>query len=148
MRGRIDIPDLAFALFLIAVGGLALVLIGELRIGTASVMGPGYVPFGLAGLIALFGVGLAIRALLAGRDPFPQVHWRALTLISGSLLAFMLIYPRAGLVAASLAAMICAGFASSEVRLVENAIFAVALTVFAVLLFVQALGLPLQVWPG
>jgi Tripartite tricarboxylate transporter TctB family len=148
VRARIDIPDLAFALFLIAVGGLAFVLVGELRSGTGSSMGPGYVPRGLAGLVILFGVGLGIRALASARDPFPEIDWRALALISGALLSFMLVYPRAGLVAGSLAAMICAGFASSEVRPIENAIFAVALTIFAVLLFVQALGLPLQVWPG
>ena len=44
--------------------------------------------------------------------------------------------------------MICAGLAAYDVRLRENALLAVALAVFAVLLFVTALGLPIPVWPA
>ena len=48
MGRRVDIPDLAFAGFLLALGGLAFHLAGELQIGRAGEMGPGYVPRGLA----------------------------------------------------------------------------------------------------
>ena len=43
--------------------------------------------------------------------------------------------------------MVCAGFAAYDVRLRENAVLALALAVFAVLLFVTVLGLPIPVWP-
>ena len=52
-----------------------------------------------------------------------------------------------GLAITSVIVVLAAGFASYDVRLKENAILALALAVFAVLLFVTALGLPIPVWP-
>ncbi len=43
--------------------------------------------------------------------------------------------------------MICAGFAAYDVRLRENAMLGVGLAVFAVVLFVTVLGLPIPIWP-
>ena len=47
----------------------------------------------------------------------------------------------------SFVVVICAGFAAYDVRLRENAILALALAIFAVVLFVTVLGLPIAVWP-
>ena len=47
----------------------------------------------------------------------------------------------------SIAVVVCAGLAAYDVRWRENAVLAVALAAFAVLLFVTALGLPIRVWP-
>ena len=51
MTLRVNIPDLAFAAFLVALGALAFALASELTVGTAAAMGPGYVPRGLAGIL-------------------------------------------------------------------------------------------------
>jgi hypothetical protein len=51
MVTRLNVPDLAFAAFLVALGALAFALAGELSIGSAAAMGPGYVPRGLALII-------------------------------------------------------------------------------------------------
>ena len=51
-----------------------------------------------------------------------------------------------GLAITSFAVVICAGFAAYDVRLRENAVLAVALAVFAVLLFIKVLGLPVAIW--
>ena len=56
MGSRINVPDLAFGVLLIAVGAIAWVLVADLPVGTATSMGPGYVPRGLALMIAAFGV--------------------------------------------------------------------------------------------
>ena len=53
----------------------------------------------------------------------------------------------ARVVAAAAVVVLAAGFAAYDVRLRENAILALALAIFAVLLFVTALGLPIPVWP-
>jgi hypothetical protein len=136
MRSRIDLPDLAFGLFLIALGATALIATADLSIGRAGDMGPGYVPRWLALAIALFGVALAVRAVLARRVAFPAVELRPLLLIS-----------TAGLAIASVATIVCAGFAASDTRPVENILFAVAMTAFAIVLFVVALGMPVAIWP-
>jgi hypothetical protein len=147
MQLRINIPDLAFAVFLVALGALAFGLAGSLSVGTAAAMGPGYVPRGLAILIMIYGLALGGRAMFAGAVAFPSTEWRPLFLILGSVAVFAVLLPIAGLAITSFALVICAGFAAYDVRVRENAIAAVTLAAFAVVLFVVALGLPIPVWP-
>ena len=147
MQLRINIPDLAFAVFLVALGALAFGLAGSLSVGTAAAMGPGYVPRGLAILIMVYGLVLGGRAMFAGAVAFPSIEWRPLFLILGSVAVFAVLLPIAGLAITSFALVICAGFAAYDVRVRENAIAAVTLAAFAVVLFVVALGLPIPVWP-
>ena len=147
MTSRLNVPDLAFAAFLVALGALACALAGELTMGSAAAMGPGYVPRGLAILIMIYGAVLGLRALFSGRQPFPAIAWRPLLLVSAAVVLFALLLPRLGLAITSLAVVLTAGVAAYDARLRENALLAVALAIFAVLLFVSVLGLPIRVWP-
>lgn len=147
MRPRVDFPDLAFAGFLIGLGGLALHLSGELQVGRAGAMGPGYVPRGLALIVILMGLGMGLRAAFAGSRPFPEVALRPLVLIGAAVALFGLLLPRAGLALTSVAVVLCAGFAAADVRLRENVVLAAGLSAFAVALFVFGLRLPLRIWP-
>ena len=147
MRSRVSLPDLAFGLFLIAIGAAALIATADLSIGRAGDMGPGYVPRWLALAIMLFGAALSARAMLARRVAFPAIELRPLLLISAALGLFALLLPTAGLAVASVATIICAGFAASDTRPIENILFALAMTAFAVVLFVVALGMPVAIWP-
>jgi hypothetical protein len=147
MRIHINLPDLAFAAFLVALGALAFWLAGDLGVGSAGAMGPGYVPRGLALIIMLYGGVLAARALLAGRRAFPTVPLRPLVLILASVALFALALPVAGLAITSVAVVICAGLAAADLRWRELGVVALALALFAVVLFVRLLGLPIRVWP-
>ena len=147
MRARINIPDLAFAAFLIALGALAFALASPLSVGTAAAMGPGYVPRGLAILIMIYGFVLGLRAMFSGAVAFPGVEMRPLLLLLGSVSLFAVILPIAGLAITSFALVLCAGYAAYDVRQRENAIAALILAAFAVVLFVVALSLPIPVWP-
>lgn len=147
MGFRTNIPDLAFAVFLVALGAIALVLGNELTVGTAGSMGPGFVPRALAILIVAMGLGMGARALLAIRQPFPAIAFRPLLLIGASVALFALLLPRIGLALTSLAVVVCAGFAAADVRFRENGLLAIGLAAFAVALFVYGLGLPIRAWP-
>ena len=147
MPSRINIPDFAFAAFLIGLGALAFSLAGELTIGTAASMGPGYVPRGLAILIMIFGLLMGGRAVFAGWAAFPAVALRPLLLVSAAVALFAILLPLAGLAVTSAAVVLCAGLAAYDARPHENVLLAIGLSVFAVLLFVVGLGLPLRIWP-
>ena len=147
MTLRLNVPDLAFAAFLVAIGALAFALAGELTVGTAAAMGPGYVPRGLALIIMVYGIVLGVRAALSGRQSFPKIASRPLLLLSASVALFAILLPLAGLALSSVAVVICAGYAAYDVRVRENAVLGVALAAFAVVLFVTVLGLPIPVWP-
>ena len=147
MTLRVNIPDLAFAAFLVALGALAFALASELTVGTAAAMGPGYVPRGLAGIIMIYGVVLGARAAFAGQQPLPEMGWRPLLMLSAAVALFAVLLPLGGLAVTSLLVVICSGFAAYDVKLRENALLGLALAIFAVLLFVIVLGLPIPVWP-
>jgi hypothetical protein len=147
MPTRINVPDLAFALFLIALGALFYVLSGELRMGRAGAMGPGYVPRGLSMIIIVYGAVMGAYALAEASQPFPEVAFRPLLFILGAVALFALALPRLGLALTSVIVVLCAGLASHDVRLRENAMLAVGMAAFAVALFVTALGLPIPAWP-
>ena len=147
MSARVNVPDLAYAAFLVATGAFAFALTGDLAIGTAASRGPGYVPRGLALVIMVYGLVLGARAALAGRQAFPGIALRPLILICGSVALFAVLLPLAGLALTSLAVVLCAGYAAYDVRVKENAVLAVALAAFAVVLFIAVLGLPISIWP-
>jgi hypothetical protein len=146
MTSRLNIPDLCFAVFLVALGALAFSLASQLSIGTAAAMGPGYVPRGLSILIMIYGLVLGVRAFFSGRQAFPEIAFRPIILVSASVALFAILLPVVGLAITSFVTVICAGIAAYDVRLRENAVVAVALAVFAVLLFVKVLGLPVAIW--
>jgi len=147
MTFRLNVPDLAFGVFLVALGALAYALAGDLTVGTAASMGPGYVPRGLALIIMVYGIVLGLRAAFTGHQPLPPIAWRPLLLIAVSVALFGILLPMMGLAITSVVVVLAAGFAAYDVRLRENAVLALALAIFAVLLFVTALGLPIPVWP-
>ncbi|GGE71516.1 tripartite tricarboxylate transporter TctB family protein [Niveispirillum cyanobacteriorum] len=137
------------------VGGIALILlsllafsqIGDLKFGTASRMGPGYFPTLLAGLTGLMGVIIAGRSLVLDGPALDQLHWRQALPILGAILAFGLAIRPLGLVIASALLFGIAAFASSDTKWRELLVVSAALILFAVGLFVLALGLPFPLWP-
>ena len=147
MTRRINIPDLAFALFLIALGGVAYALAAELPVGSATSMGPGYVPRGLALLIVLCGLVQGARAVVAERTPLPAVAIRPLLMVAAAVALFAILLRFAGLAVTSFVVVLAAGFAASDARWREGALLALGLAIFSVALFVLALGLPIPIWP-
>ena len=147
MNLRVNAPDLAFAVFLIALGALAFSLASQLSMGSAAAMGPGYVPRGLSVIIMIYGAVLGARALFSGQLPFPAVELRPLLLLSAAVVLFAILLPVVGLALTSVVIVVCAGYAAYDVRMRENAIAALALAAFASILFVSVLGLPIKVLP-
>jgi len=144
---RVNAPDLAFAVFLVALGALAFSLASQLTMGSAAAMGPGYVPRGLAVIIMIYGAVLGARALFSGALPFPSIELRPLLLLLAAVALFAVLLPVAGLAVTSFVIVLCAGYAAYDVRLRENAVAALALASFASILFVSVLGLPIKVLP-
>lgn len=136
-------------------GGIALVLlavlafsqIGELKIGTASRMGPGYFPTLLAGLTGLMGLIIAGRSFTNDGPALDRLHWREGLPLLGAIVAFGLAIRPLGLVIAAILLFGISAFAASDTKWRELVIVSAALILFAVGLFVLALGLPFPLWP-
>jgi hypothetical protein len=148
LKLRVNLHDVLFGIFLIVAAGAAMFVTRHLTIGTAANMGPGYMPLAVALIILGFGVFLVGRGLLAGHEQgIDTVQLRPILAILISVGAFALLAERAGLVAASFASILIAGFGGREFRIVESILFACVLTACAALLFVRVLDLPLPLWP-
>lgn len=144
---RIDLQDLLFGLFLVGVAAFTTVATWTLRVGTAANMGPGYMPRAIATLVCAFGLFFVIRGLLSPFQGITRPQPRAVIFILASVGAFALLVTTAGLMIASIVTIVIAGFASRETRVVETVLFGGAMAVGSVLLFVEALKLPVPIWP-
>lgn len=139
--------DLVGGIALIALAALAFSQIGDLRIGTASRMGPGYFPTVLAGLTGLVGLALAVRSLVLDGHGLESLNLRHGLPLLGAILVFGLAIRPLGLVLASALLFLVSAFASPELKWRETLVASVVLIGLAVLLFVVLLDLPFPVWP-
>ena len=146
-RFRIDLQDLLFGLFLVAVATGTLVATRNLTVGHAADMGPGYMPRVVAFALMGFGLFFTGRGLWRMRVGIAPVQLRPLLAIVASVGVFALTAERLGLAIASVVTVILASLATREGRLVETIAFAILLSGAAVLLFVKLLGLPIPIWP-
>lgn len=146
-RQRGNAPDIAFGAFLVFLAVVALWETWGLSVGSAADMGPGYVPRALAWILMGFGLAFAISGVRAAHRALPRFDFRSFFMVLLSLAVFAVLLPKGGLALATFTTLACSTFAVSGFRWRESLLFAILITAFTVLLFVNGLGLPLAVWP-
>ncbi len=117
--------------------------------GDATNMAAGYFPAVLGCLLA--GVGLlliarSVKSVAAGDGPVvlaPRPFF-----VLPAVVAFALLFERAGLVVASLALLVIAAFAARGLTVRQFLVVTAVLVALVFLIFVWGLGLPVKVWPG
>lgn len=125
--------------------GLAFAL-GSLAydIGTPLQMGPGYMPLALGGLLVALGLAIVVKGFIAGEgEPIGGVDWRALILITASLLFFAITVRGLGVALSLFGATVLAALARSTTGIVEALVIAAGLTALSILIFIVALQLRL-----
>jgi len=135
--------DFGSGLLFLVLGGVCVVIARNYPMGSAQSMGPGYFPTMLGSLLALNGAALVIRSFLRSGPGFPEISWRGILLTMAAIVLFGLLLKTAGLPIAVMALVVISACASAQFRLWPPLALAVALSVFCVLIFVQALGLPI-----
>ena len=157
-RGLIRAPrSLVGGLALLAIAALALYLTGDLSQGTLRAMGPAMLPRWLAIAVGLSGIALVAVAFLASGDRIERTGLRGPFFVVLAILTFAVTIrpftfagittPGLGLLFAGPLAILIGGFATPEVRLRELVILALSLTPFCMLLFGDALGLAIPMFP-
>lgn len=146
---RIKSPqDLGAAILILAIGLAGLYFSNDLRMGTASRMGPGYFPQLLSWCIVALGVLIGAKSFTIEGPPIERFQWRPITLLVISSLIFGYAIEEIGLAAASVVALLIAPYARRGASFREALILSVVLTAFAIIVFVWALGQPLPLWGG
>lgn len=139
--------DLAGGLVLIALAALALWMSSGLAAGTMRNMGPGMVPRGIAGILAILGVILTVGAFITRGEQLSRWTLRGILFIVGAVVVFGLAIRPLGLAAAGPLVVTISGFASPETKWGETLAFGLVMTALCVGLFRFVLGLPIPVAP-
>lgn len=138
---------------LIFVGfGLAFAWVGHgYPMGSTQRMGPGLFPFALALTLAGLGLVIMVRSLLVAGEPVGGLNLKGLVLIILAAVLFGVLIDTAGLIVAVVAGVLVGSAASIHFRLRTAALGALVLAGLCSLVFVYALGLPIQLvgpWLG
>jgi putative tricarboxylic transport membrane protein len=133
---------------LIAIGAAAVLIARHYPMGTSLRMGPGYFPTALGALLILFGLYLLAKGLRQGEVIEPGWSPRALAMLPLALVLFGLLMDYGGFVPAVAVLVVGSAAAGTEFRLLEVLALTVALTAFAVVLFVWGIGLPYPLLVG
>ena len=137
--------DFVAAVIFLLVGIVGLYLGANLAgMKAGSQLGSGSLPRVLCVILIGFGVFMLVKSLSKDGPPISPIPWRAVVLISLSIVGFGSMIELVGYIPAAICAPFVASFALKENRWRESAIFSALLAIGAALLFITALGQPLR----
>lgn len=120
----------------------------QYRLGTLARMGPGMLPVALGALLVLLGILVTLFVRPEPDEAATAFKWRPVVTVLAAVLAFALLVEPAGLVPATAALVFLSGAADPGHTLKSLGFLFLALTVFVWLVFVRAIGIPLQLLSG
>lgn len=139
--------DLVAGLCALALAGLALWQIGDMRMGTAFRMGPAFIPTGLSAVIGIFGAAIAVSAFAVDGKRLERWAWRSIAIVGAAILFFAAAIETLGLFVTTFVLTLGAAYAEPRTRFVPALLFAAGAAVFAVLVFPLALRVGISMWP-
>jgi hypothetical protein len=139
--------DIALGLLLIVLSIFGLYFNQEYEIGSASRMGPGYMPMLVLGLIGIFGIGLLITGARSGPDPLENWAWRQLGLILSAMTVFGVFLQQFGLALSVGALVMISSFADRSQTLKGAITLSAVMIVLCWLIFVFGLNLGIPFLP-
>ncbi len=132
-------------LFMI-IGSGALWLGRGYAFGTATRMGPGFLPTTLAWGLLLIGVFITLRGFVIKGAPLSGSALRPQFMIVLAIVVFALTIERLGLAPAVFIAAIVAALATNEMRWKETVPLAIGMALLSIVLFIYLLGQSMQPW--
>ena len=141
-----DSTDLIGGLVLTALGLFFVIYAQRYSMGTLNRMGPAYFPIALGAVLAFLGLLIAVPAWFrAGVGP--EVNWKTLFIVIGSVVLFGATLQTMGLVFACMTTLLVASLADNDISWRERAILMVSVPPIIYLIFIFGLGMTVPVWP-
>ena len=137
-----SLRDIVAGLIFLGFGAIFAYIASTYPLGTGLRMGPGYFPLVLGAILILLGLVIIIQGVVQGDlTEIGPVPWRGIILITAAVIVFGFGVRRLGLAPSLFLAVLLAAFSSERTTLVSGILMAVGLTVFCILIFVEALGM-------
>ncbi|SDA93792.1 tripartite tricarboxylate transporter TctB family protein [Sinorhizobium sp. NFACC03] len=146
-EGTGDRPDFLTAALLVGFGALGLWAGRDLTLGTASAMGPGYLPRIVCCLLIIVGVTVGGLGAFRQREEISKPKLWPVAIILASVVGFAFIAEFFGFVAASVWLLLVGSIADRDSKLREVLILTAGLTAFGALVFIVGLGVQMPIWP-
>lgn len=128
--------------------GLAFVVLGwRLPMGSATQMGPGYIPVGAALILIALGAASLLRGLASEGARLDPVVWRPVLFVPLAVLVFALSLERLGLVLAIGLTIFVGRLAITRARPLHTLMLAAGMAALCVALFHYGFDVPAPVWP-
>jgi putative tricarboxylic transport membrane protein len=136
-------------------GGLVLAMLATLALIASAdlpgqrgfAFGPGTAPRLFAGVLLVLAVAVTVVGVTTKGPPIEKYKLRGPLFVLIAICLFASIIRPFGLVAAGFLTFMISIYGSTEMRWIESVIAAALMTAFCVLLFVNLLNLPFQLWP-
>ncbi|MFC4069539.1 tripartite tricarboxylate transporter TctB family protein [Actinoplanes subglobosus] len=140
-------PDLLAGGIFVLIGGTFVAgSLGYDR-GTPLRMGPGYFPLLVGATVAVLGLAIVVKGLIAGEHiTFGPVPWRAVVLIVSAVVFFGFFVRSLGFVPTALVTTLLTALASRRVRPLTALAVSAGLTTAATLIFIVGLQVRLPLW--
>jgi hypothetical protein len=129
-------------------GIAALVVGGNLAVGTAIRMGPGYVPRMLSYILIALGLAITVRAVLSPGDPIERLRFKPIVMITLGVLAFAFLFERAGLAPALVCLVFLAALGGQEFKLIETVLACIVLIALCTVIFKIGLSMNIYIIAG
>jgi hypothetical protein len=126
-------------------GVAAVAIAREYAMGSAGRMGPAYFPTALGWILIVIGGSAMVRSFLTDGEAVEKFAFKELVLILVAVLLFGFVVRLGGLILAIPLIVLLSAYASTKFTWKASIALAIGLTVFSVLLFILALGLPMPV---
>lgn len=128
-------------------GALGLWAGRDLRFGTPAMMGPGFLPDVICGLLLAIGAFVLFKGFVKDLEPIGDTNIKPLVILIIAIAGFAFLAEGFGFVVSTIWLLVIGSLADQESRWREIAISTVVLTIFGALVFIYGLGVQMPILP-
>jgi|EndMetStandDraft_3_1072993.scaffolds.fasta_scaffold99672_2 positive regulator of sigma E activity len=147
LGGKRDFPDLLAGVLMIGIGAIGFWAGRDLAFGTPAMMGSGFLPRIMCGLLMAIGGFVLVKGLVKPSEALGTFNIRPLLILVVAIAGFAFASERFGFVVATVWLLVIGSLADQESRWKEIAISTAILTIAGAFVFIRGLGVQMPVWP-
>lgn len=140
-------PDILAGAVMIGLGALGLWAGRDLQFGTPAMMGPGFLPDVICGILITLGLIVLVKAFGRGFEAIATTNIKPLIILIGAIAGFAFLAEPFGFVVSTIWLIVIGSLADQESQWREIAISTALLTIFGAGVFIYALGVQMPMWP-
>jgi hypothetical protein len=142
-----DYPDLLAGALMVGLGALGLWAGRDLTFGSAAMMGAGYLPDVICGLLIAIGGFVLIKSVSKSYEPISASNVKPLLILVAAIGGFAVMAETLGFIVSTIWLLVIGSLADQESRWKEIAISSLVLTAFGALVFIYGLGVQMPILP-